>query len=108
MTAFRAISMRLSELFDLFDESIQNIPQDHKGPALAIFCSQLKNKHEVSQAEIDEGVRRLIVKDDYKNGFVCADGIVRRKEIVATRNVLVSKGEEMGPNGLVWRDVPRR
>ena len=108
MTAFRAITMRLSELFDLFDESIRHVPQDHRGPALAIFCSQLKIQFHVTQAEIDEGVRRLVFKEDYKSGFVDADGVVRRKEVVATRTVPVSKGEEMDENGLMWRNLPHR
>lgn len=107
MAALRAITLRLSELFNLFDESIARIPQEHKGPTLAAFCSTLKSEHGVTQAEIDECVRILIFKEDYKKGFVGPDGVVRRKDIVATRTVGVSHPEEMGANGLLWRDAPR-
>ena len=105
MNRFRAITMRLPELFDLFDESIREIPQEHKGPALATFCFLLKTKHGATQSEIDECARMLIFKDDYKNGFVGPGGIIRRKEVVARRSVPVSQPEEIGENGLLWKDV---
>jgi hypothetical protein len=104
MTAVRALSMRISELFTLFDESIQRIPDEHKGPALAQFCTLLKKQHKLEQREIDEGVRMLLFKEDYTKGFVGSDGVIRRKEVVATRTVPVSQGEEIGGNGLLWRD----
>jgi hypothetical protein len=107
MAALRPITLRLPELFNLFDESIARIPSEHKGPTLAAFCSTLKSEHGVAQTEIDECVRMLIFKEDYKKGFVGPGGVVRRKEIVATRSVGVSHPEEMGGNGLLWRDARR-
>ena len=105
MSALRAMSLRLNEIFDLFDESIRILPDEHKGPLLKQFCSVLKDKHQVKQSEIDQGVRMLLLKEDYKKGFVGPDGAVRRKEVVATRTVLVSHSEEL-ENGLLWMDRP--
>lgn len=102
------LSLRLIDLFTLLDESIQQVPDEHKGPVLARFCAMLKREHKVAQADIDEGVRMLVFKDDCNKGFVSPGGLVRRKEIVATRTVPVSKGEEIGENGLWWRDANRR
>jgi hypothetical protein len=99
------LSLRLNDLFMLLDESIQQVPDEHRGPILATFCSLIKREHKVAQGEIDEAVRMLIFKDDCKKGFVKPGGVVRRKQIVATRSVPVSKGEEMGDNGLMWRDA---
>lgn len=108
MSVSRMLSLRLIDIFTLLDCSIQDIPDKDKGPVLARFCSILKREHKVSQADIDEGVRMLVFKDDYKKGFVTPDGLVRRKEIVATRTVPVSQPEQMGENGLWWRDANRR
>jgi hypothetical protein len=107
MAADRPITLNLSQLFDLFDESIARIPQEHRGPALAGFCMTLQTDYGVTKAEIDECMRMLVFKEDFMNGFVDADGVVRRKEIVATRMVPVSQPEQMGENGLMWRDVRR-
>jgi hypothetical protein len=49
-------------------------------------------------------MRMLVFKDDYKKGFIGPDGVVHRKEIVATRTVPMSQPEEIGGNGLLWRD----
>lgn len=108
MSALRAISLRLNEIFDLFDETIQVLPDEHKGPLLSRFCSLLKDKHKVEQSKIDEGVRMLLFKEDYKKGFVGSDGTVKRKEVVARRSVPVSQGEEIGDDGLWWRDANHR
>lgn len=94
MSTLRMISLRLTDLFNLFDESIQQIPDEHKGPVLASFCRVMKRDHKVAQAEIDEGVRMLLMKEDCKKGFVGPGGTVRRKEA--------------SENGLAWRDANRQ
>jgi hypothetical protein len=99
------LSLRLIDLFTLLDESIQQVSEEHKGPVLARFCARLKSEHAIAQADIDEGIRMLAFKDDCKRGFIGPGGVVRRKEIVATRMVPVSKGEEIGENGVWWRDL---
>jgi len=106
MTTLRALTIRLNDLFNLFDESLVQIPQEHKRPAISRFCSLLQSKHGIQQADLDEGVRMLVLKENYLNGLVSisSGGIVRRKEVVATRTVPASKGEEMGTNGLMWVD----
>jgi hypothetical protein len=106
MSISRILSLRLVELFDLLDDSIQQVPDAYKGPILSRFCASLK-QHNVPQADIDEGVRMLVFKEDCKRGFVTPGGVVRRKEIIATRTVPVSHPEEMGENGIMWRDVRR-
>lgn len=107
MAITRMLSLRLNDLFILLDESIQQVPDEHKGPILSTFCSIIKREHKVPQGEIDEAVRMLIFKDDCKKGFVRPGGVVRRKEIVATRTVPVSQREELGENGLMWIDARR-
>jgi len=109
MTALRALTIRLADLFNVLDESLAQIPEEHKGPAVSRFCSLLQAKHGIQQADLEEGVRMLGLKEDYLNGLVSisSGGIVRRKEVMATRTVPVSKGEEMGPNGLMWTDKRR-
>lgn len=101
------LSLRLVELFTLLDESIQQVPDEHKGPVLSSFCRALKHNHGIPQADIDEGVRMLVFKEDFKKGFVGPGGVVRRKEIIATRTVPVAHPEEMGENGIMWKDVRR-
>lgn len=107
MSVSRILSLRLVDLFTLLDDSIHQIPDEHKGPVLSRFCRALKENHDVPQAEIDEGVRMLVFKEDYKKGFVGPGGIIRRKEIIATRTVPVSHPQEVGENGSIWRDVHR-
>ena len=104
MSITRIVSLRLVDLFTLLEESIQQVPDEQKGPVLSSFCSLLKQKHRIPQAEIDEGVRMLVFREDCKRGFVSPGGIVRRKEIIATRTVPVSHPEEMGENGIMWKD----
>lgn len=106
MTTLRALTIRLADLFNLLDESLAQVPEEHKGPAVSRFCSLLQSKHGIQQADLDEGVRMLALKEDYLNGLVSisSGGIVRRKEVVATRTVPVSKGAEMGDNGMMWTD----
>jgi len=77
MSALRVLSLRLIDLFTLLDESIQQTPAEHKGPVLSRFCALLKRDHKVSQADIDEGVRMLLFKDDCRRGFVAPGGVVR-------------------------------
>lgn len=108
MPALRATTLRLNEIFDLIDETIQALPDEHKGPMLSRFCSLLKRKHKIEQSDIDEGVRMLLFKEDWKKGFIGPDGAVRRKEVVATRTVPVSTPEEIGEDGLWWRDANHR
>jgi hypothetical protein len=105
MTTLRAITLRLPELFNLFDKSIRAIPEEHRSSALNTFCLTLREDHGVSRGEIDECLRLLVFKEDYANGFVTTNGVVRRKETIATRTVLVSHPEEMGENGIMWRDA---
>jgi hypothetical protein len=107
MSTLRVLSLRLIDLLTLLDESVQQVPDQYKGPVLSRFCTILKQEHNIPQADIDEGVRMLIFKDDCKRGFVAPGGVVRRKEIIATRTVPISHPEEMGENGLMWRDVRR-
>ena len=107
MSSLRAITVGIRDLFDLFDETLLAVPPEHRGNALSAFCSLLKKRHNVAQNQIDEAVRMVVLKEDCKNGFVGAGGVVRRREIVATRTVPVSQPEEMGENGLMWRDVRR-
>jgi len=106
MTALRALTIRLADLFNVLDESLAQVPEEHKGPAVSRFCSLLQAKHDVKQVDLEEGVRMLALKEDYLNGLVSisSGGIVRRKEAVASRTVPVSKSEEMGKNGLMWVD----
>jgi hypothetical protein len=108
MSVHRTLSLHLIELFTLLDHSIQKVPDEHKGSILARFCIMLKGEYKVAQADIDEGMRMLVFKDDCRKGFVSPDGVVRRKETIATRTVPMSKGEEIGENGLWWRDVNRQ
>ena len=62
MTALRAITLRLTEIFELFDETVKILPEEHRGPMLNRFCSLLKEKHQIEQSKIDEGVRMLVFK----------------------------------------------
>jgi len=105
MSISRILSLRLIDLFTLVDESIQHVPDEQKGTLLNRFCLLLKEKHSIPQEDIEEGLRMLVFKEDYKKGFVTSNGLVRRKETIATRTVLVSHPEEMGENGIMWRDA---
>lgn len=97
--------MRISELFDLFDESIRYVSEQDRSESVSRFCATLTSQHGVKKEEIDEGLRMLAFKEDAKKGLLNPNGT--RKEIVATRTVLASQPQEMGANGLMWKDVPR-
>ena len=105
MTTLRALSIRIGDLFNLFDESIRYVSEEDRSESLNRFCATLTSQHGVKKEEIDEGLRMLAFKEDAKKGLLNPNGT--RREIVATRTVLASQPQEMGANGLMWKDVPR-
>ena len=98
MTTLRALSIRVGELFDLFDESIRYVSEEDKSEVLSRFSLALTTKHGVNKEEIDAGIRMLSMKEAARKGI---------RNLVATRTVPVSQPEERDQkNGLMWRDVP--
>lgn len=105
MTTLRALSIRIGDLFDLFDESIKYVSDEDKSEVLGRFSVALTTKHGVNKEEIDAGIRMLSTKEAARKGLLGPNGT--RREIVATRTVPVSQPEERDQkNGLMWRDVP--
>ena len=104
MTTLRALSIRVGELFDLFDESIRYVSEEDKSEVLSRFSLALTTKHGVNKEEIDAGIRMLSMKEAARKGVLGPNGI---RNVVATRTVPVSQPEERDQkNGLMWRDVP--
>lgn len=90
------LDISLNELFFLLGNAIKktNIKEETKSHLLFILASDLKEKYKLGKEEMKEAISAG--GHDFKEP---------EKVIVATRTVPVSHSEELGSNGLIWRDL---
>jgi hypothetical protein len=88
------LDISLNQLFLLFGESIAHLKTDDRTRILFKLADKLKQKFSLGKEEIKEAI--TVGGHDFKEP---------QKVIVATRMVPVSHPEEMGANGLMWRDL---
>jgi hypothetical protein len=98
------VALSIVDLFDILAEALDNVPEYQRGETLSKVCSVLKQKN-VSDDDLEKGKKYLLLREDFKHGFIDRQGLIKRKEIIATRNVPINKSEEIGENGLFWRDL---
>ena len=87
-----SITIPLRTLLELLDHAMQHVETRKKEMIMVDFVSFLD-----SQCDMDR-------KEAYK---ILIEMKRPAKVVVASRMVPVSHPEEMGENGLMWRDVPR-
>lgn len=90
------LDISLNELFLLLRGSMAHLKDDAKSRLLFNLADKLRQKYRLGKEEIKEAI--TVGGHDFKEP---------PKVIVATRMVPVSHPEEMGVNGLMWRDSPR-
>jgi hypothetical protein len=88
------LDLSLNEIFFLLGKSMNHLMPDEKSRALFNFAEKLREKFGLGKEELKEAI--TIGGHDFKEP---------KKVIVATRTVPVSQPEEMGENGLRWRDT---
>ena len=87
------LDLSLNEIFLLLGKSMNHLMPDDKSRTLFNFADKLREKFGLGKEELKEAI--TIGGHDFKEP---------KKVIVATRTVPVSQPEEMGSNGLMWRD----
>ena len=90
------LDISLNELFLVVGEATNHLKPDHKSRVLFDLADKLRKRFRLGKEEIKEAI--TVGGHDFKEP---------QKVIVATRTVPVSQSEEMGLNGLIWRDVKR-
>jgi hypothetical protein len=88
------LDITLNEIFLLVGEATNHLKPDHKSRVLFNLADKLKQRFRLGKEEIKEAI--TVGGHDFKEP---------QKVIVATRTVPVSHPEEMGENGLMWRDM---
>jgi hypothetical protein len=88
------LDITLNEIFLLVGEAMSHLKPDHKSRVLFNLADSLRQKYRLGKEEIKEAI--TVGGHDFKEP---------QKVIVATRTVPVSQSEEMGSNGLMWKDA---
>lgn len=88
------LDITLNEIFLLVGGSMSHLKPDHKSRVLFNLADKLRQRFRLGKEEIKEAI--TVGGHDFKEP---------QKVIVATRMVPVSHPEEMGENGLMWRDA---
>jgi len=90
------LDITLNEIFLLLGDSIAHLKTDDRTRILFKLAESLRRKYGLGKEELKEAV--TVGGHDFKEP---------QKVIVATRMVPVSHPEEMGANGLMWKDVQK-
>ena len=88
------LDISLNEIFFHLGKSMNHLKTEEKTRVLFNLADKLRVRFQLGKEEIKEAI--TVGGHDFKEP---------QKVIVATRTVPVSQSEEMGENGLVWRDV---
>jgi hypothetical protein len=89
----KSITLKLDMLFGLLDDALSALDSHEKEDMILSFVNLLDQHCDVDRQDM---FRALIEIKRAKEG--------KRKVVVGTRTVPVSHPEEMGDNGLMWRD----
>jgi hypothetical protein len=90
------LDVTLNEIFFLLGEAMNHLKPDQKSRVLFNLADSLRHRYGLGKEELKEAI--TVGGHDFKES---------QKVIVATRMVPVSQPEEMGSNGLMWRDMPK-